>query len=43
MIFLIVMILTKVHLEIKKKDKNEDLRVENACGNNACDNICNIF
>jgi hypothetical protein len=35
--------INKSSLRNKKKDKNEELRVENACGNNACDNICNIF
>ena len=35
--------INKSALRNKKKDKNEELRVENACGNNACDNICNIF
>ena len=35
--------INKSALRNKEKDKNEDLRVENACGNNVCDNICNIF
>ena len=35
--------INKSALRNKKKDNNEELRVENACGNNACDNICNIF
>lgn len=35
--------INKSALRNKKKDKNEDLRIENACGNNVCDNICNIF
>jgi hypothetical protein len=35
--------INKSSLRNKKKDKNEEIRVENACGNNACDNICNIF
>jgi hypothetical protein len=35
--------INKSALRNKKKDKNEELRAENACGNNACDNICNIF
>jgi len=35
--------INKSGLRNKKKDKNDELRVENSCGNNVCDNICNIF
>ena len=35
--------INKSALRNKNKDKNEEIRVENACGNNVCDNVCNIF
>ena len=35
--------INKSALRNKNKDKNEEIKVENACGNNACDNVCIIF